>query len=219
MEQFHDVSAEPQVRGFLHRPLEHVKGAIALTHGAGGNCQSQLLISLATAFACAGLLVLRFNLPFRQERPTGPPSPGSAIRDREGLARCVALLKKMSQEPVFLGGHSYGGRQATMLAAEYPALVRSLLLLSYPLHPPRRPEQLRTAHWPKLETPAMFVHGSRDPFGSLIELESSLDLIPARKLLLPVEGAGHELLKKASANGLPELVVSTFIGFAQSPPE
>src|SRR5690349_6039888 len=215
VEQFHDVAEEPQVRGFLHRPIGQIKGCIALTHGAGGNCQSQLLISLATAFAGEGLLVLRFNLPFRQERPTGPPSPGSAARDREGLVRCVSLLEQMSQGPVFVGGHSYGGRQATMLAAERPDLVRALLLLSYPLHPPRRPEQLRTAHWPKLESPAMFVHGSRDPFGSLVEMESALRLIPARKLLLPVEGAGHELAKKASVNDLSELVVSTFVRFAQ----
>jgi len=106
-----------------------------------------------------------------------------------------------------------------MLAAERPGLVRALLLLSYPLHPPRRPEQLRTAHWSNLETPAMFVHGSRDPFGSLVEMESALPLIPARKLLLHAEGAGHELVKKASANGLPELVVSTFLDFAQSRPD
>ena len=67
--------------------------------------------------------------------------------------------------PVVLGGHSYGGRQATMLAAEEPGVAEALLLLSYPLHPPNKPAQLRTAHFPQLRTPALFVSGTKDPFG------------------------------------------------------
>jgi predicted alpha/beta-hydrolase family hydrolase len=101
---------------------------------------------------------------------------------------------------VFLGGHSYGGRQATMLCAEEPALADGLLLLSYPLHPPRKPEQKRTQHLPKLATDALFVHGTRDPFGSIAEMEEALRLIPARTQLVAMDGAGHELTgKKAVA--------------------
>ena len=66
-------------------------------------------------------------------------------------------------------------------------------MLSYPLHPPGKPAQLRTAHFPTLRKPALFVHGSRDAFGSLDEMEAALKLVPARTSLLPVEGAGHEL--------------------------
>lgn len=72
-------------------------------------------------------------------------------------------------------------------------MADALVLLAYPLHPPRRRAELRTAHLPSLRTPALFVHGSRDPFGSLDELGSALALIPARTVLLPVEGAGHDL--------------------------
>jgi predicted alpha/beta-hydrolase family hydrolase len=86
-----------------------------------------------------------------------------------------------------------------MLAAEDPAVADTLLLLSYPLHPPRRPEQLRTAHFPKLLTPAVFIHGSRDPFGTIEEMRSALALIPARTELVEVEGAGHDLKSKGSA--------------------
>jgi len=99
---------------------------------------------------------------------------------------------------VFLGGHSYGGRQATMLCAEEPGLVEGLLLLSYPLHPPRKPDQMRTQHLPKLTTDALFVHGTRDPFGSIPEMEQTLRLIPARTRLIEMEGAGHELTGKKS---------------------
>jgi len=80
-----------------------------------------------------------------------------------------------------------------MLCADQPGLVEGLLLLSYPLHPPRKPDQLRIQHLPKLQTPALFVQGTRDPFGTPQEIESALSLIPAKTQLLLVEGAGHDL--------------------------
>jgi predicted alpha/beta-hydrolase family hydrolase len=133
------------------------------------------------------------------------------------LRRALAVLQKTVSGRVFLGGHSYGGRQATILAADEAKkpLVAGLLLLAYPLHPPRKPEQLRTAHFPKLTTPALFVHGSRDPFGSQEEMQSALKLIPAPCRLMEVAGAGHELLgkDKKAANGLPGKIVAGFIEF------
>ena len=91
------------------------------------------------------------------------------------------------------GGHSYGGRQTAMLAAEHPGGADGLLLLSYPLHPPKKPEQMRTAYFPELRTPALFVHGTGDPFGSLEELREAIAAIPAPTDVLPVEGAAHDL--------------------------
>ena len=82
-------------------------------------------------------------LPFRQERQ-GPPRPGDALRDREGLRAEVLKIRETNPGRIWMGGHSFGGRQASMLAAESPGLVEGLLLLSYPLHPPKKPEQLRT---------------------------------------------------------------------------
>ena len=86
-----------------------------------------------------------------------------------------------------------------MLCAEQPDLAAALLLLSYPLHPPRRPEQQRTQHLPDLRTPTLFVHGTRDPFGSIAELERAMKMIPAKTKLLPIEGAGHDLGFKGKA--------------------
>jgi uncharacterized protein len=167
--------------------------SLILTHGAGSNRNAPLLVALANALGECGTFVLRYDLPFRQERPHGPPRPGDAARDREGLGAEIAKIRKSKGGKVWLGGHSYGGRQASMLAAETPGLVDGLLLLSYPLHPPKKPEQLRTAHFPKLQTPALFVHGSRDPFGSLEELQRAIALIPVETRILEIEGAGHEL--------------------------
>ena len=168
-------------------------GAILLTHGAGSNRNSPLLLELDRAFSEAGLKVVRYDLPYRQKRPTGPPVRGSAELDRQGLADAVASLRAQVSGAVYLGGHSYGGRQATILASEQPALADGLLLLSYPLHPPRTPEELRTSHFPNLRTRSLFIHGTRDPFGSIAEMETALQLIPAEHKLVSLEGAGHEL--------------------------
>lgn len=208
--EFSDSSAEPAVRGFLHEPAQANGDALVLTHGAGANCQSKLLIDLAVAFVDAGYLVLRCDLPFRQSRPHGPPFPAMAARDRQGLRRAVDVLRSKTAGRIFLGGHSYGGRQGCMLAAEQPQLVAGLLLLSYPLHPPRKPAEMRTAHFPQLKTPSLFVHGGRDPFGSHDEIKTALALVPARTMLLEIEGAGHELLGKKAEEDLPARIVQAF---------
>lgn len=213
VEQFSDTGSDPPVRGLLHTPEAPNGKALVLAHSAGGDCQSKLLQAIAGAFCEAGFFVLRMNLPFRQERQHGPPFPGIAARDREGLRRAVMVMKEKTGAMVYLGGHSYGGRQATMLAAEGPTLFAGLLLLSYPLHPPRKPAELRTAHFPRLTTPALFVHGSRDPFGLLDEMKVALELIPGRHMLLPLEGAGHELLGRKTPPDFPEQVMRNFISF------
>ncbi len=183
-------SGEAPVRGYLHVPENSSKDGLVLTHGAGSNCESPLLVALATAFCECGFTVLRCDLPFRQLRPHGPPQRGSAERDRQGLRRTIEAIRKRVPGRVFLGGHSYGGRQASMLAASEPGLADALLLLSYPLHPPKEPANLRTAHFPDIRIPALFVHGTRDGFGTIDEMNAALKLIPARTRLLPVAERG-----------------------------
>ena len=185
------------VRGILHRPDRATGDGLLLTHGAGSNCKAPLLVRMAHAFEAAGYLVLRYDLPFRQQRPKGPPFPGNAERDREGIAGAAEALREIAQGRVFLGGHSYGGRQSAMVAAARPHIGTALLLLSYPLHPPKKPEQPRTSFFPELRMPALFVHGTNDPFGSLEELRAAMALIPAPTDLLAVEGAGHDLARSA----------------------
>lgn len=194
------------VRGYLHRPAAVSRMALVLAHGAGSNCEAPLLVALATEFAGAGFMVLRCDLPYRQKRPHGPPFPREASEDREGIRNAVNALRESMPEGsrVFLGGHSYGGRQATMLAAEDPSIAQGLLLASYPLHPPRRPLQLRTDHFPSLRTPALFLQGDSDPFGSLDEIRAALQLIPARTLMVPFEEAGHDLLPARKRAGAVE---------------
>jgi len=103
-----------------------------------------------------------------------------------------------------------------MLAASEPGLANQLLLLSYPLHPPQRTEELRTQHFPRLQTPALFVHGTKDGFGSIDEVAAALQLIPAETEVLSVSDAGHELIMMRNRDELPKIVVEAFATFRQS---
>jgi len=217
--EFVDNTIDPHIRGFLHVPGTPNGLGLVLSHGAGSNAQAPLLIALAEVFSGGGFTVLRCDFPYRQTRPYGPPGPGDAARDRSGLRNALTAMRKTVSGAIFLGGHSYGGRQSSMLCAELGEeaydLVAGLVLLSYPLHPPRKPEQQRTQHLPNLHAPTLFVHGTRDPFGAIAELEQALKMIPGRTMLLPVEGAGHDLgfKGKMKKNELPERVLSEFNRF------
>ena len=166
-------------------------------------------ICLARSHSKRLLRLRRRRSPLRSAFPPSP-SPrtaprGSAERDQQGLRAAIEALKRQFPgHRIFLGGHSYGGRQASILAASDPALADALLLLSYPLHPPKAPAQLRTAHFPDLRTPALFVSGARDGFATTNELTAALKLIPARTQLLPIEAAGHELLTPRNRTTLPQ---------------
>lgn len=193
LEPFEERDGDAAVRGILHRPSAPTGDGVVLAHGAGANRESPVLRAVASAFAAQGIAALRIDLPFRQARPKGPPSPAWAERDREGLRRALAALARRCPGRLVLGGHSYGGRQASMLLADAPGLAQGLLLLAYPLHPPGRPERRRTEHLITLRTPTVFVHGTRDPFGFVDELDEARGMMPGPTRLLAVRDAGHDL--------------------------
>lgn len=201
------------MRGLLHRAERADADGLVLTHGAGANCRSALLTAIAEAFCQLGVTVLRCDLPFRQVRPFGPPSRGSAEKDQAGLRAAVTALQRETSGRIFLGGHSYGGRQASMLASKEPEVAEALLLLSYPLHPPEKPASLRTDHFSILQRPALFVSGERDGFGTRGELEAALKIIPARTELMMVPAAGHELISAKKKSELPSQVAAAFLEF------
>jgi predicted alpha/beta-hydrolase family hydrolase len=211
---FSDSHRECPVRGYFHIPADASGDGLVITHGAGSNCQSPLLMALATSFSESGMTVLRCDLNFRQLRPHGPPPRGSAERDQQGLRSAIDAIRQKVSGRVFLGGHSYGGRQASLLAASDATLVEALLLLSYPLHPPKRPSELRTTRFPTLHTPALFVHGTRDVFGTNEELMAALKLIPARTELLRIEDSGHELMTSRNRAYLSEVIPAAFAAFS-----
>ena len=185
------------IAAVAHHPADSPVGVVVLTHGAGGSRESPLLIGICERWAERGWLALRYNLPYRRRRPKGPPS-GSATADRAGVAEAIALAgsaladRTGSDGPVIAGGHSYGGRLTSMAVAD-GATVAGLTLFSYPLHPPGKPERLRTGHFGSITAPTVFTHGSADPFGTIAELRIAAALIPAPTEIVEVTGARHDL--------------------------
>ena len=181
--------------------------AILLAHGAGSNRDAKVLMEVEAQFTAHGVVVRRYDLPFRQLRPKGPPRPADAAGDRAGLRDELVKLRR-EHAVVWVGGHSYGGRQASMLCAEEPGIADALLLLGYPLHPPMKRLELRTGHFPALRTRAAFVSGTRDPFGLPAELLAAVALIPGRTEVRFVEGAGHDLTGKLTEVGIFKMLAS-----------
>ena len=216
-----DFPDGPSVSGYVHSPASRKpkRAGLVLTHGAGSNCDAPLLVALAEEFASAGVAVLRCDLPYRQAHPKGPPYGGDAKRDREGLRRAVAALREDLPGPVYLGGQSYGGRQATMAAAEDKTLTEGLLLISYPLHPPGKADRLRTEHFPGLNIPTFFAHGTKDGFGSVEEMRGALELIRPSTELFVIEGGGHGLVTRRSGTeaiqDVARRVRKAFLEFAE----
>jgi len=180
------------IAGIAHQPTGKVKGAVMLTHGAGGSRESPLLTKICDEWARRGWLAVRYNLPYRQHRPKGPPS-GSAAKDQAGVVEAIALAHTLTDGPVIAGGHSYGGRMTSMVIAEGTAAVDVLTLFSYPLHPPGKPERARTDHLPRITVPTVFTHGTADPFGTIDELRPAAALLPAPTEIVEITGARHDL--------------------------
>ena len=182
------------------------RGLVILAHGAGSDRSSVVLRTVGAALVEHGLAVARIDLPYRRLRPKGPPSPSKAAADRDGIRDAVAALRDTAPGPLIVGGHSYGGRQASMVAAEDHGLFDGLLLTSYPLHPPGRPERARTKHLPRITVPTLIVHGRSDAFGTSAEFDEAVGLFGGQVRLLEVDKADHSL--KPERSGVGELTAT-----------
>ncbi|BBX75119.1 hypothetical protein MSHI_30250 [Mycobacterium shinjukuense] len=184
-----------EIAGIAHRPAGAPQGVVVLTHGAGGSRESPLLHQVCHEWARHGWLAVRYNLPYRRRRPTGPPS-GSGDTDRAGIVEAIRLCRGLADGPLIAGGHSYGGRQTSMVVAVKHAPVDALTLFSYPLHPPGKPQRPRTEHLPDITVPTVFTHATSDPFGTIAELHAAAALIPAPTQIVEITGARHDLGSK-----------------------
>lgn len=160
---------------------------LLLTHGAGGDRTHHGLVALDEGL---DLPVERVDFPYRREGRRAPDRAGKILPFIE--AEAAAFARRLGAEPgdLVLGGRSFGGRMCSMAVAEgLPAA--GLVLLSYPLHPPGKPERLRVDHFGALTVPCLFVSGERDPFGSPEELAAHLGAIPGEVTVRFVPG-GHD---------------------------
>jgi predicted alpha/beta-hydrolase family hydrolase len=162
--------------------------ALVVAHGAGAGMDHPFIAGFAEALAAEGVSALRFNFPYIERGRRSPGSPKDAIAAY--AAAVEAATTRSGGRPVFGGGKSYGGRMASMAAAEgVPAA--GLVFLGYPLHAPGKPDQVRDEHLYGLTQPMLFLHGTKDPFAQREVLQRVLDRLGDRATLVSFEGAGH----------------------------
>ncbi len=176
-------------------------GGVVLTHGAGGDRDHHTLVALADGLAPCP--VERINFPYRDEGRRFPDRAPKLVAFLNETVPRIADRWGVAAESLILGGRSMGGRICSMAVAEgLPAA--GLLLLSYPLHPPAKPENLRVAHFGAINVPCLFISGDRDRFGTPAEFAAHLPAIPAPVTTHWLENQGHD-----PRNRDPEIIAAT----------
>ncbi len=156
--------------------------AVLLAPGASATRDHPSLVALDRALSADGITVVRIDLPSSR--------PGPKVE-----AAIVDAAAALAPAEVVLGGRSFGGRMCSMAVAEGLAAA-GLVLISYPLHPPGRPESMRVEHFPQLEVPCLFVSGTRDAFATRSELEAATAAIPGEVTHVWIDGGGHGMRGK-----------------------
>jgi uncharacterized protein len=157
-------------------------------HGAGAGMDHPFMVGFCEELSSAGVSALRFNFPYLEAGRRSPGSPKDAIA--AFVAAFEAATGRTGGRPVFAGGKSYGGRMASMAAAEgMPAA--GLVFLGYPLHAPGKTDQVRDTHLYGLKLPMLFLQGTKDPFADPDVLAGVLRKLGKRATYVPFEGAGH----------------------------
>lgn len=156
-------------------------GALLLTPGAGAGRDHKALVVIDEAVS---LPTQRIDI-----KPRSVPK----VMDLIGLAAADLVAEaKVRPSRLVLGGRSFGGRMCSLAVADGLA-ARGLVLLSYPLHPPGKPEKLRVGHFPRLDVPVLFVSGDRDPFGTPEEFAEQIRTIPGPVTQVWIEGGRHDM--------------------------
>lgn len=167
--------------------------AVLLAHGAGSDRHGAALVAASARLAASGVPSLRFDYPYRSAGRKAPDRPAALAAATREAAALLAETAGLVADQLVLGGRSMGGRYCSLVvgAEDDPVPARGLVLLGYPLHPAGKPEQLRTAHFPRLRLPVLFVSGDRDALAPREALEEAARLIPGPVTFHWIEGADH----------------------------
>ena len=168
---------------------------LLLAHGAGGGADQHTLVALEDSI---DLPVRRFEFTYRREGRRFPDRAPKLISQVRTEAEAFAAEVGTATDRLVLGGRSMGGRMCSMAVAEgLPAA--GLVLLSYPLHPPGKPDKLRVEHFGGIDVPVLFVGGDRDPFGTPEEFAAHLGAIAGDVTVHWLERQNHNPKPKANA--------------------
>jgi predicted alpha/beta-hydrolase family hydrolase len=206
-----DITASDSVTALVYAAAARQRAGIGLllAHGAGGNQMSPFMVEFASGLAERGIDAVTFNFLYSEARrrlPDRNDKLETCWRAVIAAARSGALGAEMVRGALAIGGKSMGGRVASQVAAADAEGIAALVLLGYPLHPPGRPDQLRTRHLPAISVPMLVVQGERDAFGTPGELRPVLGKLKAKPELYVVEGGDHSF-KVPKAAGSPQAQV------------
>jgi predicted alpha/beta-hydrolase family hydrolase len=206
-----DITASDSVTALVYAaaPRQRTGIGLLLAHGAGGNQMSPFMVEFANGLAERGIDAVTFNFLYSEARrrlPDRNDKLEACWRAVIAAARVGTLGAEIARGALAVGGKSMGGRIASQVAAADAEGIAALLLLGYPLHPPGRPEQLRTRHLPAISVPMLVVQGERDAFGTPDELRPVLGKLKAKSELYVVEGGDHSF-KVPKAAGSPQAQV------------
>ena len=169
---------------------------LVLAHGAGADFRHANMLGISEALARQGIASLRFNFPFMEEGRRRVDSQATSVASI--LAALETALEAAPDLPLFLGGHSYGGRMASHAMLEDAAPpVSGLVFCSFPLHPPKKPGTERAAHLPEIDLPMLFLSGTRDGLATPELLEDVVAGLPRAELhWLDTADHGYKILKR-----------------------
>ena len=180
--------------------------ALLLTPGAGGGADHRTLVDIEAALT-GRIGVRRHDFAYRRAGRRAPPRAPSVAAELAGDLPQIAAELGVPQDGLAIGGRSFGGRVCSMAVAD-GAPAAGLVLLSYPLHPPGRPERLRTEHFERIGVPCLFVSGTRDPFATPDELSEHAAAIVGPVTLRFVDGAKHDPSTIAARRAIVEHIGS-----------
>ena len=168
---------------------------VVLFPGAGSSASHASLVSLEEALS--PLPVARIDFPYRRAGKSFPDKTPVLVECVRSEVRAFAEQLGVQTSQLLIGGRSMGGRMCSMAVTDEadPLHVAALVLMSYPLHPPKKPENLRTEHLPRIAVPTLCISGTKDNFGSPEELESAFSVVPAHVQWHWVQNGRHELAK------------------------
>lgn len=172
--------------------------ALVLAHGAGAGMTHKNMQSIADAFERCGIATLRFNFPFIEAGNSRTDSQAVATAT---IAAALAEAKSRTDLPLWLGGHSFGGRMTSHAVLDQQLAPAGLIFCSFPLHPPGKAGIARAAHLPSLRQPMLFLSGTRDEFAERELLEQVVSELPKAKLhWLETADHGYRVLKRTRAS-------------------
>ncbi|MFS8086919.1 MAG: alpha/beta fold hydrolase [Acidobacteriota bacterium] len=176
---------------------------VLLGHGAGANQLSGFMRLVAGGLAERGFDAMTFNFLYMEQKRSFPDPKARLESCYRAVIEAALAHRKLKQNRLVIGGKSMGGRIASQVAAAIPDGIDALVFLGYPLHPPGKPDKLRTEHLPQIKAPMLFCQGARDAFGTEDEIRAVIKKLRLPATFVPVAGGDHSF-KVPKALGVPQ---------------